>query len=441
MTEQELVKRCLNAICRKNGFDDPSAMTQRDFELISHEVEDSTGILISVSTFKRLLHGRFSRMPQIATLNAISTYLGFKNWQDYRNSANKTGNSLKPAKEKNEKALNKGNSGYAFSFNWKLIGAVAITTAIVVFLSFVKISSRPAPGYEKAQFAAKKTTDNSIPNTVIFNYNIDDVNADSFFIQQSWDKRRRVKIFKHSYTLTDIYYEPGYHNAKLIANDSVIKTADVSIPTDKWFFCAKDKSLSGIPEYIKTGIIAKNGCLTLNKSDLASSNIKTEDEKTFMYTYFPGKIEVSSDNFTFKARVRMKEVRNNQCPYIMYEVFCQRRFMYFRSLPKGCASEAYAQFGDKFLYGKEVDLSSLCYDLNQWIDIELMVKNKVATVNFNNKQIFSAMYNNSSGLVTGLGFISNGLCEVDFVELKGLDGKVVYENDFNGSDSKTKTLN
>ncbi|MEI9809516.1 MAG: hypothetical protein WDO16_17520 [Bacteroidota bacterium] len=41
--------------------------------------------------------------------------------------------------------------------------------------------------------------------------------ADSFFIQQSWDKNRRVKIDKHSHTLTDIYYEPGYHIAKLIA--------------------------------------------------------------------------------------------------------------------------------------------------------------------------------------------------------------------------------
>jgi hypothetical protein len=110
--------------------------------------------------------------------------------------------------------------------------------------------------------------------------------------------------------------------------------------------------------------------------------------------------------------------------------------MYFRSLPKGCASEANAQFGDNFLDGRKIDLSSLCYDLTQWINIEFVVKNKVATINFNNEPVFSAAYNSSSGLTTGLGFISNGLCEVDFTELKGFDGKVVYENDFNGGDSK-----
>jgi hypothetical protein len=40
----------------------------------------------------------------------------------------------------------------------------------------------------------------------------------------------------------------------------------------------------------------------------------------------------------------------------------------------------------------------------------------------------SADYKTSAGLITGLGFISNGLCEVEFVELKGLDGKTIYQN-------------
>src|SRR5881394_3091899 len=127
MSEQELVKLCLNAICKKNGFDDLSAMTQRDFELISREVEDSTGILISISTIKRLLHGGFSRMPQTATLNAISSYLGFKNWQDYKSSIISSGNTTKPANKKGEDIFKKEKGNYTFSINWKWIGAAAVT--------------------------------------------------------------------------------------------------------------------------------------------------------------------------------------------------------------------------------------------------------------------------------------------------------------------------
>jgi hypothetical protein len=48
----------------------------------------------------------------------------------------------------------------------------------------------------------------------------------------------------------------------------------------------------------------------------------------------------------------------------------------------------------------------------------------------NNKEVFSTRYYQSCGSVTGLGFISNGLCEVDSVDLRTNDGKVIYTNDF-----------
>lgn len=426
MTEQELVKKCLGDICQKNGFDDITAMTQRDFELISQKIDEGTGILISVSTIKRLLNGEFSRMPQIATLNAISTYLGFKNWQEYKTSVQHP--VIQPPETTRSTVTNRPRS---FSINWKWAGIIFVAIAIIVFFSFINLSTAPARGYEKAQFSAKKTTENAIPNTVIFTYNIDDVNADSFFIQQSWDKRKKVRIYKKRYTLTDIYFEPGYHIAKLIANDSVIKTMDVSIPTDRWFLYATDVSFKDIPQYIKIKDQDKDGIFGLNKTDLDSNDINTHEEKNFVYTYFPSKIEVNSDNFTLKARVRINAVRNNQCPYIMYEVFCQRRFMYFKSMPPGCTSETTAQFGDTYLNGKENDLSPLCYEINQWKDIELTVKNRRVTIFFDNKKVFSSTYTVPLGLITGLGFISNGLCEIDFTELKGLDGKIVHANDFN----------
>jgi len=429
MTEQELVKRCIQDVCQKNGFNDLRSMTHRDFETISNQIENSTGILISVSTVKRLLNGEFSRMPQTATLNAISTYLGFKNWQEFRSSVNNNVTVPINTVDTNQvAATNKKNRFYRLSkLKWT---SAFFIIAFLAFFGFIKTSSKPSLNFAKAQFSMMKTTENAVPNTVIFKYNVDDVNADSFFIQQSWDKRRRVKIEKHKYTLTDIYYEPGYFKAKLIANDSIIKTVDVSIPTDKWFLLAKNADPNSIPNYIKDSSAFKNGFLGLDTNDLIKNQIKTDEAKTFVYEYFPGKIDVNSDNFIFKTRVRRKDVRNSNCPYILFEVFCQNYFMYFKSMPKGCASETEAQFGDYALNGKRNDLSALCYDVNNWTDIEMRVKNKVATVFINSTQVFSAPYNNSSGLIAGLGFISNGLCEVDNVELKGLDEKIVFVSEF-----------
>ena len=427
MTEQELVKKCLNDIIIQNGYANAQTLTQRDFDLLCKSIEDKTGILISVSTIKRLLNGDFNRLPQIATLNAISNYVGFKTWQEYKISIHQINGNFN---EVNHTVEVSDNNKSHKKINWKWIVGLAIILIVSSLIILNKISKKRAIAYGNAQFSVKKTTKNDIPNTVIFNYNIDNVEADSFFIQQSWDKNRRVKILKNNYTLTDIYYEPGYHTAKLYANDSIIKTVDISIPTDEWFLYVNDKMHKNIPQYFKNSNPIKKGVLGLDKNDLEKNQIKNDEEKVFLYTYFPSKITESSDNYSLKARVRMKEIRNNQCPYIMYEVFGQRYFNYFRSYSKGCASEAMFQFGENFTHGKKADLSPICTDVFQWNNVEIVVKNKNVNIFMNQKRVLSTKYSNSSGLITGLGFISNGLCEVDYVSLKTLDGKVIYENEF-----------
>src|SRR6201999_2179787 len=107
-----------------------------------------------------------------------------------------------------------------------------------------------------------------------------------FFIQQSWDRKRRVRVLKHHYTLTDIYYEPGYYTAKLIANDKIIKTFEVSIPTDRWVFYAKEGITQGLPKYITAnGVKARS--LRLTNDDLKKSGIDIQKENAYVNVYFP----------------------------------------------------------------------------------------------------------------------------------------------------------
>ena len=84
MTDHELVKTCMNRIFKQLGFESTDHLTQRNLEYFCHEIEERSGILISLSTAKRLLNGQFSKQPQIATLNAIANYLGYVNWQTFR---------------------------------------------------------------------------------------------------------------------------------------------------------------------------------------------------------------------------------------------------------------------------------------------------------------------------------------------------------------------
>ncbi|HMG92710.1 MAG TPA: hypothetical protein VK589_21780 [Chryseolinea sp.] len=431
--EHGLVRECLTEIFRFNGYDDVAKLTQRDYEHISNTIEAKTTILISVSTLKRLLHGEFTRIPQTATLNAISTYLGYKSWQDYKLSFRKKSVTVIPKEPvrheiKVQTEVVKPPSNTIKRITVMSVGIVCVIVAVL----FIRYAPGNSPGnFDKASFSAEKTTSNDIPNTVVFHYNIDDVKADSFFIQQSWDVNRRVRIYKNKYTLTDIYYEPGYHLAKLIANDSIIKTVDVSIPSDGWFLFAMDPQPKSNPEYIKPTVpLVKNGVMILDEIDLTSSHIDKTKEKKYVYTLFPSEMHVQSDNYIFKTRVRMRELRNNFCPTLMVEVWTQRYFNFFQSTSKGCVSEAMAEFGENFLSGKNNDLSALGYDLTEWVDVEWMVKNRQVTISFNGKVVLEPSYKKDVGYITGIAFISNGLPEIDYIELKGLDGSVVYENDF-----------
>jgi hypothetical protein len=426
--EHALVNICMAELCKKAGFADSKNMVQRDLVYLSERIESQTGVLISLSTIKRLLNGQFSRVPQIATLDAIAVTAGYQNWQDFKLTKSqvyvRNGNGLAE-----NTPVQTGNSNTVFgarAYVWTAFFILA-TIAFWVIMTTGK-SSLGNTG--KARFSAKKVTGNDIPNTVVFSYNIDSVQADSFFIQQSWDKNRRIRVYKHNYTLTDIYYEPGYHTAKLIANDKIIKTVDVSIPTNRWFFYAKEGIAKGQPKYILPANGFKHGLLRLTTDDLLKNRIDIQKENIFLNVYFPSGIENSSDNFVLKFRIKVDVLKNDPCPYFATEVFCQHYFMFFTSTLKGCASDLFGQFGENVLNGKTSDLSALGSDVKNWQNVEFKVQNRNVSISINNKKIFSSGYHNSCGLITGLGFISNGLCEVDSLNLKTISGKDIYPAGF-----------
>ncbi|HZY78453.1 MAG TPA: hypothetical protein VFE50_02950 [Cyclobacteriaceae bacterium] len=413
MEEQALVKNILLKIFRQNGFHDPLKMVQRDFEYVSSEIQSKTGIVLSSITIKRLANGEFSRLPQVATLNAIARYLGYSNWQELKNSEETPVPDVRPRRK-----------------SWLQVAIAIVLVSAIAAVFFMSRSKTGVGNLDTVVFTAKKTTNNELPNTVVFNYNVDDVDADSFFIQQSWDDRKRIKVYKNHYTVTDIYYEPGYHVAKLIANDMMIKEIDVSIPTDRWVFYANEMKPRYKTAYINVEKFTTNGILGITKDDLLGNNIDIQQNMFYTYAYFPGKFDVSGDNFTLKARVRMKEVKNNLCPFIELEVFCQRYYQIIKSTERGCASEAFVVNGDKTVDGKTANLENITFKLSEWTDIELKVKDKKATISINGSDSFEASYEASTRNVTGLAFISNGLCEVDHVELTGLDGPVMRKDSF-----------
>lgn len=415
MTDRELIESAAQALAARQGFADWKDMRQRDLEYLCECIEERSGILISLSTIRRILNGQYNRLPQVATLNAMAVYLGYTDWQSFK--AAKQQQVIPPTPIPGKRARR----------SRPFIGIGIALFLLILTLSLKHFVPFSPKGNSLASFSFRKTTENLIPNTVVFTYDIDQLDGDSFFIQQSWDRNRRVRIYKNSHTLTDIYYEPGYHRAKLYANNRIVKTVDVSIPTGKWFFYSKESLTRGLPSYIHTDTPLRNGILTLDKQMLIANKIDPEQPQVYLYTFFPTAIAADADNFRLTARIKMTEVRNTACPFIMPEVFCQQGFMFCTFTMPGCTGSIGAQFGDKEINGTRNDLSPLAIDVHQWHFLEMLVRQKKVTISIDGKAVMKQEYTASAGLITGLGFHSNGLSQVDSIQLTGLDGKIVLQ--------------
>jgi len=448
MTDRQLIETGLHELATRHGFPDAEALRQRDLEYLCARIEESSGTLISLSTIKRLLNGQYNRLPQVATLNAIAVNLGYTDWQAFKATKQNGAANGKPgspaaaspapgAMPAAKPTLQPTPAGRPNAqptrrtrrLSYPLMAAGILALFLLALLSWNLFSGSPATNTDAAAFGVRRTTQNAVPNTVVFTYDIDHLPGDSFFIQQSWDRHRRVRIEKGTHTLTDIYYEPGYHTAKLIAGDKIVKTLPVSIPTDGWFLYSKESLSRGLPAYIHTSTPIRGGILGLEEQDLVDNHIDPDKPQVFLASYFPTSIGTSADNFRLNARIRMTDLRNTPCPFIMPEVFCQKGLMYFVCTMPGCTGaggDINAQFGNHFLDSRSTDLSPLAVDVHSWHNVEMLVQQQQVTISIDGKAVLTSAYSTSAGSITGLGFHSNGLAAVDSIRLSGLDGSTVY---------------
>src|SRR5690349_10300300 len=84
ISDKQLVRLCLEEICVKMGYADRSKILQSDLEHLCYLIEENTKIVISLSTLKRVFIEKFERLPQIATLDALTKFLGYSGWQDFK---------------------------------------------------------------------------------------------------------------------------------------------------------------------------------------------------------------------------------------------------------------------------------------------------------------------------------------------------------------------
>ena len=259
-SEHDFIEKCRHLIECRLEWAESKEWKNRDYEYLSELIFEKTRISISVSTLKRIWQNNKHGIPHISTLNALTRFLDYENWHDFKN---KLKNEIKPDRE----------TEIIVKAEWKprllpILGI--ILSAVVIGIAFYVIQKQINKNKhtltfdpDDIVFTSKKTVTTGLPNSVVFYYDISKADFDSAFIQQDWDRSKRQKISKDNHYHTCIYYYPMCYEAKLVLNDSVVKRLPLCITTEGWVACYEKRIFTGNPIYLKNIDVVKDNFMVV----------------------------------------------------------------------------------------------------------------------------------------------------------------------------------
>lgn len=395
--DYKFVQKCISLIENKLNWGDALTWNNSTFLELSEEIQKKTGILLSVTTLKRIW-GKvsYNNAPSTSTLNALALFIGYRSWRDFKNTSEVT----KPLTNIN-KIISK-NLGIIF------------TSAVIMAILFISIYSMKINAIEKVDYSNIKfkstSVTNAIPNSVVFDFNINKVNSDSIYIQQFWDPTKTIKISNKQNQATGIYYYPGYFRAKLLIDGEIKKEHDLFIKSNGWLATI---DYSPIPKYI----------YNINNLSFASDildEIKSIEKPITTTFHYINKFEgFSGDNLKLTSII--KNSFNEKwavCQKTSIIIVGTKSAIIIPFSLLGCSSELNGMISEISLNGKKQDLSKLTTNFSNDNKITIEVNNKNVTVFINNNIVFAKKYQNSIGSLAGIRYKFLGVGSVKSIQLQ-----------------------
>lgn len=422
-SEREYISLCKRLIEEKFHFENGNGtLRQRDLEYLADSIEERSGIKLSLSTLKRLWKKDHEQMPHPSTLDALVSILGYHNWQDFKLKQAVISTAPVSTQEKKTKRV--------FT-PWTILPVVVAVTVVSWLIAFRSGKEDKTKPIIKGPigFTGNKTVSQGVPNTVIFSYDLSNVEADSFFFQQSWNNLEKVRIDPKGQTYSNIYYYPGFHKAKLIANDSIIKRFRVHITTDGWLPLVRTSMVDNTPVYLKNSHPVANGVLHSTRNDLVSSNVNLDNDFLLSYYNIREFENTFSDNFSLDTKVICDSNNTAACPGIQLTIVCEEHVFFVTIVGKGCERNIGIKMGEEYRDGINSNLSAFGRDVYKWQHLQIQVVNKKATIFLDEKPVYTIIFKNDFGKIVGLNYSFAGTGAVDYVRLKNAE-KLVYADEF-----------
>lgn len=411
-SETHHIKLCKQLIEAKLQWGSGENWQNQDFENLSQRIFEETKILVSSSTLKRIWGKvKYDNQPKLNTLNALAVFLGYVNWREFENqttAANATEQPEIPVKNTVRTSL--------FSHKHILIIGLVVGCFAMTLIGLSYIAPQKTIVFNHIVFKSKSVVQ-GVPTTVVFDYDVVDSNADSVFIQQSWDKNQQAKVEKSGHTFTCTYFEPGYHKAGLILNDSMVKQHDLLIETPNWLATIDRHP---IPIYLKLN--SDTLPLSVTEKHLKTHHLSLQKDSPWIsFCKVSKSMSVPSQSFEMTTTLKNTFSEGDGiCRNSTITLMCQNGVIHIPLSIRGCAGELNLVMGSQTIKGKTTDLSAFGVNFDDYVRVHCHVKNQYLSIFIDRKLVYKIPFRENLGNIVGSRISFKGTGEVKAFELKRL---------------------
>jgi len=425
------IEHCKSLIENKVSNVITKPYNRRGFQFLSNDIFDNTNILLHAVTLRRLWeNGKKNGIPQLKTLDALSIYLGYKDWYDFKSNSiigdNRDKYILQNVKE------SKNKSKY---LKFKYFSGIIILLVLAIYiLGFRKHGSTVRYDDKRIYLEAEDIKFDGVPTSVKFTCKLNGLKCTDFAFDPDNFQKRKEKLNSNNNSLSILYYTPGIHTPKLYYKDKVVKERKLFISTKNWqTYTSIINKHQDFPHYYITDTIVENdGIIFATPEDLAKVGINSNTD-TYEVNYVNCRNfgDKSGDSFTIETSIMNSSVggiMKCQCSIIIILSengiiripFCNSRY----------TAILYLKLNEKTINGETEDLSFFGCDLSKLQNITIKNENKRVSVIRNEKLLSRFEYVEPMGRIIGIRFLFHGCGKVNYVKLYN-NNEVLLSQNFN----------
>lgn len=399
------IKKCLACIENKLNQGASSEWTSYDFEKLSDDIQSVTGVILSVTTLKRLW-GRlkYGSTPTTTTLNTLARFAGYSDWREFKHEMPLDHLPIPAAENLPLTVIKKAGGKWQY---WFFGFSILLITSYAMF--FLSTKTKASAEHSFYKFSSNKIKTTGVPNSVIFNYDAVAAGTDTVFITQSWDITRKIAVPARQHTYSAIYYNPGYYRAKLIVGQQIVKEHDLMISSDGWLAMVhKDGT---VPLYFKKNEVLKNNKIEVNEALLSKYNLPLQPSLPALRFYKVKDIgDIKNDNFILETTLKSDFHQGNAaCQRVEVLILCKDETIIIPLCSKGCVGDLSLYAAGTTVESKNADLSKFGCNLDQWVRLRVESKNRHMRFFINGEEAYSLHFSSKPAVIVGLQYRFNGI--------------------------------